>query len=145
MKRMILTTLVAAASSAAVSPLRAQDAVPLRSGQTLEGTLASDSRHTYTVDSGADVFYLGHVNQISVDVVVTVLDPEGETVVRFDSPRRGPERFHFTAEDEGPYVIRVTPFEEQEGDYKCSARNSIPGWESEASGSIEMIYQCKRS
>ena len=35
--------------------------------------------------------------------------------------------------------------EEQEGDYKCSARNSITGWESEAIGSIEMIYQCKRS
>ena len=35
--------------------------------------------------------------------------------------------------------------EEQEGDYKCSARNSIAGWESEAIGSIEMIYQCKRS
>ena len=35
--------------------------------------------------------------------------------------------------------------EEQEGYYKCSARNSIPGWESEAFESMQMIYLCKRS
>ncbi len=35
--------------------------------------------------------------------------------------------------------------DEQEGHYKCSARNSIPGWESEAFESMQMIYLCKRS
>ena len=32
-------------------------------------------------------------------------------------------------------TLHLPPWgEEQEGDYKCSARNSIPGWESEAIG-----------
>ena len=35
--------------------------------------------------------------------------------------------------------------EEQEGLYKCSARNSIPGWKSEIFGIIQLIYECKRS
>ena len=35
--------------------------------------------------------------------------------------------------------------EEQEGFYKCSARNSIPGWKSETFKILQMIYQCKRS
>jgi len=32
--------------------------------------------------------------------------------------------------------------EEQEGFYKCSARNSIRGWKSEAFGITQMIYKC---
>jgi len=32
--------------------------------------------------------------------------------------------------------------EKQEGFYKCSARNSIPGWKSETFKILQMIYQC---
>ena len=34
--------------------------------------------------------------------------------------------------------------EEHEGIYNCSAKNSIPGWKSEASQIIQMIYMCRR-
>ena len=33
---------------------------------------------------------------------------------------------------------------EQEGLYNCSAKNSIPGWKSEDSEIIQMIYKCKQ-
>lgn len=40
--------------------------------------------------------------------------------------------------------LRLPPGrEEQEGFYKCSATNSIPGWSSSVSYEIEMIYECK--
>ena len=33
--------------------------------------------------------------------------------------------------------------EEQEGIYKCSAKNRIPGWQSEVSEDLQLIYECK--
>ena len=121
MKRALLV-----AMALATAPLAAQDDTPLRTGQTLAGTLASDSRHTYTVELADETFVSGHVNQISVDVVVTVLDPDGEQVAEFDSPARGPEDFQFTADRQGRFVIRVTPFEEQEGDYEILVERAEP-------------------
>lgn len=108
------------------SPLTAQDSRAISPGQTLSGTLASDSRHDFTVQLGADYFVFGDADQIDVDVVVTILDPDGEEVAEFDSPSRGPEPFQFTTEDEGTYVIRVTPFEEQEGRYTVTLTLAEP-------------------
>ena len=34
--------------------------------------------------------------------------------------------------------------EELEGVYNCSAKNSIPGWQSEVSQVFELIYDCKQ-
>ena len=33
--------------------------------------------------------------------------------------------------------------EEQEGIYKCSAKNNIPGWQSEVSEYLQLIYECE--
>jgi len=95
----------------------AQEVRDIRQGQSIPGKLASDSQHRFALTLDEDTFVYGEVNQISVDVVVTVLDPAGEQVGTFDSPARGPEKFTFETEKEGRYVIEVTPFEEAEGDY----------------------------
>lgn len=100
------------------SPLVAQEGIPLRQGDAQSGTLASDSRDVYILELGDSTWVFGHVDQISVDVVVTILDPDGEEVAGFDGPSRGPENFTFTAEEAGTYFIAVTPFEEQQGDYE---------------------------
>jgi CubicO group peptidase (beta-lactamase class C family) len=110
----------------ASTPLSAQDTTPLPVGQVRSGTLTSEARHTYTVQLGDSAFVFGYVNQISVDVVVTILDPAGEEVAEFDSPSRGPENFTFTSTDAGTYVIAVTPFEEQEGDYEILLEKAEP-------------------
>ena len=109
-----------------ITPLAAQDARPIREGQTLSGTLASDSEHEFTLQVDAEYFVFGEVDQIDVDVVVTVLGPDGERVAQFDGPSRGVESFQFTTEEEGTYVIRVAPFEEQEGDYTLTLERAEP-------------------
>ena len=106
------------------SPLSAQDLTPLRIGEARPGTLTSDARHTYTVELGDSTYVFGFVNQIAVDVVVTILGPDEEEVAEFDRPARGPENFTFTSEAAGTYVIAVTPFEEQEGAYEILLINS---------------------
>ena len=108
------------------APAAAQDARSLSVGQTLSGTLTSDSPHDFTVRLGAEYFVYGDVNQIDVDVVVAVLAPDGEEMARFDDPARGPEPFQFTTEEEGSYTIRVTAFEEQKGGYAVTLRLAEP-------------------
>ena len=48
-------------------PVVGQEDTPLRVGQTLSGTLAPDSEHTYTVELGDDMFVFGNVDQLTVD------------------------------------------------------------------------------
>jgi CubicO group peptidase (beta-lactamase class C family) len=108
------------------SPLSAQDDTPLRVGQALPGSLTADARHTYTVELGDSTYVFGTVNQISVDVEVTIVGPDGEEIAEFDGPARGPENFTFTSEAAGTYVIAVTPFEEQEGEYQILLEKAEP-------------------
>ncbi len=98
-------------------PAEAQETRNIRRGQSISGTLAPDSKHRYAIELPENTFVFGHVNQLTVDVVVTVRDADGKQVRRFDSPARGPEMFSFDTDAAGPYVIEVTPFENAEGDY----------------------------
>jgi CubicO group peptidase (beta-lactamase class C family) len=109
MRRLLALALLLAAPLAS-----AQD---LSIGVTLEGTLNPDSRDVYSLATHAGWYVYGHVNQLTVDVVVRILDPEGEEVAQFDSPARGYEPFHFSPDAEGVYSVEVTPFEGAEGDY----------------------------
>lgn len=108
------------------TPLPAQDATPLRVGQRLSGALASDSRHTYTLSLSKGTFVFGRVDQVSVDVVVTVTGPDGDEVAEFDGPSRGPENFMFTSADAGTYVLAVAPFEGQSGEYGVLLEKAEP-------------------
>jgi CubicO group peptidase (beta-lactamase class C family) len=115
MKHAVLLTLACLAA-----PLAAQEATTLRVGQTVPGTLTPTSQHDYSIDLEAGMFVFGNVNQLSVDVEVTILGPDGEEIDDFDSPARGPENFTFETEAAGAHVIRVEPFDEQEGDYEVT-------------------------
>jgi hypothetical protein len=99
------------------SALPAQDTIPIRGGQAISGTLASDSKHRYTIELDDSTFVYGHVNQLTVDVEVTVFDSKNEQIETFDAPARGPETFTFESGPRGRYAIEVTPFEQAEGDY----------------------------
>ncbi len=107
-----------------VTPAPAQQ--PLRPGTSVDGVLAADSRDAYALDLTADMFVYGEVNQIDVDVVVTVRDPEGGTLRTFDSPARGPEPYQFETETAGVYTIEVAPFEGGEGRYEIVVLGSEP-------------------
>lgn len=111
----VLISAVAIALTAVAAP--AQETRDIRRGQSISGTLASDSEHRFAIDLNEDTFVYGAVDQLTVDVAVTILDPDGEEVRRFDAPDRGLERFTFETEAEGRYIIQVASFEEGEGDY----------------------------
>ena len=110
-------TISALAIALLASTASAQDERAIRRGDQIPGALASNSEHRFAITLDANSFVYGLVDQLTVDVVVTILDPEGEQIRAFDSPARGPEKFTFESEAAGRYVIQVTSFEEAEGDY----------------------------
>ena len=111
----------------AVLPVRGQEtARALETGEPLAGTLEAGGADEYFLDLDAESWVLVRAEQASVDVVVTVLDPDGEEVGEFDRSARGPDVFHFEAENEGRYVLRVTPFEDGEGDYSLEVLRAEP-------------------
>jgi CubicO group peptidase (beta-lactamase class C family) len=91
----------------------------LRVGRTLSGTLASGDTASYTLNAPEDFFVFAEVDQLSVDVVVRVLDAEGKQRIRVHGPgpARGPERFNFETTGDGPFTVQVIPFEEEIGGF----------------------------
>jgi CubicO group peptidase (beta-lactamase class C family) len=86
-------------------------------GEITASALEKKGLDTYHIDLEEGTFVFGEANQLTVDVVVTIFDPEGEKVSSFDSPARGPEMFHFDTESSGRYKIEVEPFEDEHGEY----------------------------
>lgn len=108
------------------SLVKGQD-VELRVGQTLQGTLAPGDTVEYALEVGDDSFAFGEVNQISVDVVVRILDGEGRQRARIDVLGRGAERYASELEEAGRYTVQVFPDEEEDGgDYTITLRRLEP-------------------
>ncbi|MFD1079703.1 hypothetical protein, partial [Longispora fulva] len=63
--------------------------------EQINESLKKDISHTYTVELDSARFVYGRVNQMTVDVVVTILDPAKKKLQEFDGPARGNEIFLF--------------------------------------------------
>lgn len=113
----ILAALVATGLSASFASAQ-QPATALTPGQLHTDSLAGEETDTFTVALEADRFVLGEVDQQTVDVVITVLGPDGERITRVDFSARGPEVFQFDTEAAGLHRIEVEPFEEGTGSYE---------------------------
>lgn len=98
-------------------PAAASAQQALRPGDPVERTLAAADAHAYRLDLPAGQFVLGSADQQTVDVVVTITGPGGETIQTVDEPARGPEAFQFTTGAAGTYTLTVTPFDGAEGRY----------------------------
>ena len=83
--------------------------VRLEVGQTRSGTLASGDTASFTFQAGDDFLLYGEVSQISVDVVVTLENADGQRV----GPARGAEAFSTSIAEAGLYTLKVAPFEEE--------------------------------
>ena len=79
----------------------------LRTGRTVSGTLAAGDTARYTFEADEDDFILGEVNQISVDVTIRVLDPDGQQRARFGGLGRGPERFSGQTSATGTFTVEL--------------------------------------
>ena len=105
--------------------VNAQDS-ELRAGNSVAGTLSSEDVISFVFEAKEDFFVRGHVDQITVDVVVRILAPSGDLVGEYDNPARGPEPFQFITEEAGTYRIEVSPFEKAEGNYEVVLLNLEP-------------------
>ena len=100
--------------------------IALHPGTSISGSLFTGDTITYVFDAEADAYVLGQVNQISVDVAVRILKPNGQTLRNFDGPDRGPEQFSFETDSAGQYKIVVTPFETETGDFTITLERLEP-------------------
>lgn len=99
-------------------PLHAQ-AVSIGVDQVRGGSLATGDTARFTFEAGEDFLLYGEVDQIDVDVVVTLTDADGRRVgPAWDGPARGAEAFSTTLRTAGTYTLSVAPFEDEEGDFE---------------------------
>ncbi len=105
--------------------LAAQDTA-LRAGSSIRGSLATGDTLGYVLDAEAEYYVLGEVDQLSVDVVVRILRPDGRVLRTIDGPARGRELFQFETDLEGDYRIEVIPFEDETGDFVISLQRFEP-------------------
>ena len=100
---------------------------PLEVGQPVSGSFADGATAVlYPIEVEDGSFLFGEVNQISVDVVVRILDPDGKKVGEFDRPARGPESFTKRLEKGGTYQIEVAPSEGATGEYEVRIHRLEP-------------------
>ena len=110
------------ALSLAAGPLAAQT-TELQRGRTLPGSLTAGDTARYTIQADADKFVLGEVNQISIDVTIRVLDPDGTQIARFGGLGRGHERFGGRTATAGTYTAELFYLGDDEdaaGDYQIT-------------------------
>ncbi len=79
----------------------------LRRSRTLPGSLTAGDTARYTLDADEDQFVLGEVNQISIDVTIRVLGPDGTQIARFGGLGRGPERFGGRISTAGTHTVEL--------------------------------------
>ena len=107
----------------AIAEQAAPQAAELRSGRMLAETIAGGDTVRYTIDADEDDFLLGEVNQISVDVTIRMLGPDGMQIGRFGGLGRGPERFSGRTSAEGTHTIEIFTTGEDEdaaGNYQIT-------------------------
>ena len=93
----------------------------LRAGSVAKGSLAEGDTISYTIDAGPDYFVLGDVGELSIDVEVQVVDPEGRYVATGRSGiDHAPAVFMLTTKRAGQYRIDVIAGEGKAGDFEIS-------------------------
>ena len=85
------------------------DVRTLEQGRTLEGEIAAGEVHAYRVDLEAGQFLRAVVNQRGIDLVVSVIGPDGQKIAEVDSPTgaNGPEPVSFAPKVSGAYRLEV--------------------------------------
>lgn len=106
--------------------IAAQTATSISVGEEIQGSLQTGSANSYTIELNTESYMYGEVNQKTVDVVVTIYNPDGEKAATFDSPARGRELFQLNTKAAGTYRIEVTPFEDEEGEYSIMVSKVEP-------------------
>lgn len=107
-----VVAVVAWAWAAPIVSASAQESRPIVAGVPVAASLSPGATHAYAIELGEEMFVYGEAVQTALDVVVTVKDPSGEALGRFDSQATGADPFVFETEAAGTYVVEVSPYVE---------------------------------
>ena len=124
MKRTSVAVLLLSIASAGCAQSDTEAVLSL--GQPLVGMLESNSQDTYIADLPSGAFVYGEVDQVDVDVAVTVLDPNGDIIGSFDGSARGADPLQLETTVEGRYTFQIEPYEEQSGSYRITLQRIEP-------------------
>ena len=99
---LIITALVLATT-------HAQEPTTLVTGLNIERTLGSGETHIYAVTLKEGAGIIGEAEQRGVDLVIDILDPDGNLIRSVDSPNgaKGPEPIDLTAFKSGRYTLKI--------------------------------------
>src|SRR5215510_5393592 len=90
-----------------------KDMRPLEPGKPIERELAGGQSHSYQITLTEGQYLRVVVEQRGVDVVVTLLSPDGKKLIEVDSPNgaQGPEPLQWIVEAAGTYWLEVRSLE----------------------------------
>lgn len=108
-----------------VIPAQGQETTKLEVGRSLKRNIDAGGKHIYLIDLGDGKFVYGDLDQISVDVVINIFNPDGEKIGNFDVYDLQ-ERFHVEAADAGTYRIEVSHARGKSGDYIIEIKKIEP-------------------
>jgi CHAT domain-containing protein len=94
----------------AAPPANVRDDIPvLTPGATIERSMSTGEQHALKVAVKAGQYLRVVIEQSGVNVIVTLVDPNGEKLVVVDSPSGayGPEYVSFVAEKGGDYLLEL--------------------------------------
>ena len=124
MKRTSIVLLFLSIATAGCAQSDAESILSL--GQSLDGMLETGGQDEYVADLPSGSVVYGEVDQVDVDVAVTVLDPNGNIIGSFDRSSRGADPLQLETKTEGRHTFRVEPYEEQSGSYHISLQRIEP-------------------
>jgi len=88
----------------------------------IEKNIAVPEIHTYTIELDADRFLYIRVQQLGIDLIVKVFNPQGKLLEEIDSPTgtRGDENVFLITKSDGEYKIEIHPYDPlaESGKYK---------------------------
>lgn len=125
-RRHILPLALMAGATCTAFARPATESVPLDLREVVSGSLETGDAHSYTFELDESQFVYLVANQKTVDVVVTVYNPAGDTIGEYDGPARGLESVQFFSRDAGVYRVEVAPFDNERGEYEIELRKAEP-------------------
>ncbi|MGH7445550.1 MAG: hypothetical protein ACREKM_11760, partial [Longimicrobiales bacterium] len=99
---------------------------PITVGAAVVDSLPASALHAFTVTLESGRFVYGEVDQRTADIRITVRDPVGDVVRRFNSGPRGVERIQFDADSAGEYRIELNAPEDSAGSYALELQRVEP-------------------